>query len=61
MTNPVKRLVSSVVMKARCLSTTIRKELTPLRRVNASAGDFNQETKEGLNVTNRTNRSRTRC
>ena len=32
MTNPVKRLVGSVVMKARCLITTIRKELRPLRR-----------------------------
>ena len=61
MMNPVKRLVANVVMKVRCLTTTIRKELMPLRRVNASAGDFKQETKEGLNVTNRINRSRTRC
>lgn len=35
MTNPVRRLVGSVVMKVRCLITTIRKELMPLRRVNA--------------------------
>ena len=40
MTNPVKRLVGSVVMKARCLITTIRKELMPLRRVNAFAEDL---------------------
>lgn len=40
MVNLAKRLVASAGTKARCLITTIRKELMPLRRVNAFAEDL---------------------